>query len=176
MGWLRNRRRNQLKAALIQEGKLEQFKHKFTHQIATLDDSLRTLKAQAKKAYDEQDDYTTRLKIHQYKETIGVRGNVQKLLATLEKAALTKASQTVYDDFVKQLDDFRKSFKEGQGGQRKARRKVRKYKRQANSVDRDLSWIDQKVDKIDKSLDKKENLTDKSLERIDVEAFFNGTE
>ena len=172
MGWLRNRRRNKLKEALIQEGKLNQFQHKFTHQIKTLDERLRVLKTKAKEAHDQKDDYETRLRIHQHQETQAIKENVQKLLATLEKAALTKENQDVYDEFITQLDAFSKAFKDDRPKKRKTKRSIRKYKRQAHNVSGDLSWIDKRVDRIDKSLDRKENLTDKSLERIDIEAFF----
>lgn len=176
MGWLRNRRRNKLKEALIQEGKLAQFKHKFTHQINSLEDTLRVLKVKAKEAYEQKDDHETRLRIHQYNETTTVKENIQKLLATLEKAALTKESQAVYDEFILQLGAFQKSLKEDRPKKRRVKRGIRKYKRQINVVTHDLSWIDQKVERIDKSLDRKENLTDKSLEKIDIEAFFNANQ
>ena len=172
MGWLRKRRRNKLIEALIQEGKLNQFQHKFTHQIKTLDERLRVLKTKAKEAYDQKDNNETRLRIHQHQETQAIKENIQKLLATLEKAALTKENQDVYDEFITQLDSFSKAFKDDRPTKRKSKRSMQKYKRQARNVSGDLSWIDKQVGRIDKSLDRKDNLTDNSLDRIDIEAFF----
>lgn len=172
MGWLRKRRRNKLKEALIQEGKLGQFKHKFTHQIKSLDERLNVLKVKAKEAYEQNDDFETRLCIHQHEETAAIKENVQKLLVTLEKASLTKESQEVYDEFITQLDAFSKAFRDDRPKKRKTKRSMRKYKRQVHNITGDLSWIDKRVERIDKSIDRKENMTDKSLDRIDVEAFF----
>jgi|GEM_PF-3908934 len=173
MGWLRNRRRNRLKQALIQEGKLNQFRHKFKHQLSQLDEKLSELTRKAKVAYEANQDTDTRLYIYQHQETVSVRDNIQKLLTTLEKAELTKESQAVYDEFIHQLESFSKVFKDERPKKRKSRKTLRRYKRQVNHVTGDLSWIDKRVERIDKSLDRKENLTDKSLSKIDIEAFFN---
>ena len=172
MGWLRNRRRNKLKETLMKEGKLEQFKNKFIVHIGKIDEQLRVLNVQAKKAYEAKEDHETRLYIHQIQEADELKKRLQNLLATLEKAASTKAAQEPYHRFLDQLDDFKDAFSD-QKIKRKDRRKLKRYKKEVTGASSQLDWIDKRIEKLDKSLDKKENITDKSLSKIDVEGFFN---
>lgn len=176
MGWLRKRRRNHLKNELLQEGKLNQYATKFERQIKRLDDQIRVFDVKAKDAYTAKDDYETRMNIYQVRELKKLRADIQKLLTFLQKAAVKKDAQDMYQEFLHQLDQFKDAYRSDKGKKRKERRTVRKYKREVGSLDSQLEWIDKKVDKVDKSMDRKENITDKSLAQIDVEAYMNDHE
>lgn len=172
MGWLRNRRRNKLKETLMKEGRLEQFRNKFILHIQKLDEQLNLLNSQALKAREAKDDYQTRLSIHRHQETEELKHKLQALLATLEKASATKAAQDTYHTFLDQLNEFKDAFSSGKIKWRD-RRKLRRYKRSIKDTTSSLDWIDRRVEKLDKSLDRKDNITEKSLNKIDVEGFFN---
>lgn len=176
MGWLRKRKHNKLREQLLTEGKLSQYKDKFKRQIKHLDERIRLLDADAKKAYDSNSMDEAKIIIHEIQSVKEMKANIQKLYATLEKASLKKESQSFYHDFVAQLEDFRTAFKDDRGAKRKEKRSVKRYKREVRSVSSHLDWIDSKIEKLDKSMDKKQNLTDASLANIDVEAYFNGHE
>jgi DNA repair exonuclease SbcCD ATPase subunit len=176
MGLLRKKRHNRLKEQLLNEGKLDQFRGKFSRQIKLLDDKKSKLDEQARKAYEAKEDYETRILIHQINELKKVKQNIQALLATLEKADLQRDSQNIYQEFIEQLESFQKSFKDNSGKKRKDRKALKKYKKEASSVSDHFDWIDKKVERIDRALDKKENITEKSLNMIDVDAYFNADE
>ena len=171
MGWFRNRRRNQLKEQLIAEGRLQQYKQRFDVQMRNLDDKMKNLKKQIKEAYERKDEFDTRLKIHQIEEVKTIQQNLRKLLATLEKADLTKASQETYQHFITQLEQFRQAFQEGNKTRRKEKRKFKKYRKESSTVADHLEWIDKKVVQMDKSLDRKDNMTDKALSKIDIDSY-----
>lgn len=172
MGWLRNRRRNKLKETLMKEGKLEQFRNKFILHIQKIDEQLNLLNVKAKQAHEAKDDYQTRLIIHQYQNAEELKKRLQALLATLEKAASTKAAQETYHTFLDQLHEFKDAFTDNKI-KLKDRRKLKRYKKSVSGASSQLDWIDKRVEKLDKSLDRKENITEKSLNKIDVEGFFN---
>jgi uncharacterized membrane protein YdfJ with MMPL/SSD domain len=172
MGWFRNRRRNKLKETLMKEGRLDQFRNKFILHIQKIDEQLNLISAQAKKAHQAKDDYQTRLLIHRHQESEELKRKLQALLATLEKASATKAAQETYHRFLDQLNEFKDAFSD-QKIKRKDRRKLKRYKKSIKGTTDDLEWIDRRVEKLDKALDRKDNLTEKSLNKIDVEGFFN---
>lgn len=176
MGWLRKRRRNHLKKELLQEGKLNQYATKFERQIKRIDDQIRVFDVKAKEAYQASDDTETRMNIYQVRELKKLRADIQKLLTFLQKAAVKKDAQDIYQEFLTQLDQFKDAYRSDKGKKRKERRSVRKYKREVGALDSQLEWIDKKVEKVDKSMDRKENLSEKSLAAIDVEAYMNDHE
>ena len=176
MGWLRNRRRNHLKNDLIQEGKLNQYATKFQRQIKQLDEQIRVFDLKAKEAFEKNEDTETRMNIYQVRELKKLKTDIQKLLTFLQKAAVKKDAQDIYQEFLTQLDQFKEAYRSDKGKKRKERRTVRKYKREVGALDSQLEWIDKKVEKTDKSMDRKENITEKSLAKIDVEAYMNSHE
>ena len=176
MGWLRKRRRNHLKNELLQEGKLNQYATKFERQIKRIDDQIRVFDSKAKAAYEAKNDQEARLNIYQVRELNKLRDDIQKLLTFLQKAAVKKDAQDIYQEFLTQLDQFRDAYRSDKGKKRKERRSVRKYKREVGALDSQLEWIDKKVEKVDKSMDRKENISDKSLAQIDVEAYIHAHE
>ncbi len=176
MGWLRNKRRNKLKEQLIKEGKLEQFRTKFKHQIKNIDDHIRVFDNHVKEAHSKRNDHEARLAIYQINEAQKLRNSILTLLATLEKAALQKDSQEIYEEFLFQLGQFKDAFKEDKTKKRKVRRVVKRYKKEVTQLDSQLDWIDRKVERIDKSLDRKENISEKSLATIDVESYLKSNE
>lgn len=176
MGLFRKRKHNRLKEQLLNEGKLELFRSKFNRQLQELDQKKSKLDVKAKASYEAKEDYETRLLIHQINEVNKVKENIQALLATLEKADLQRDSQDIYQEFISQLEGFQKSFKDHSTKKRKDRKALNRYKKEASSVSNHLEWIDKKVERIDKALDRKENITDKSLNSIDVEAYFKAHE
>lgn len=176
MGWLRNRRRNKLKDALIKEGKLNQFRTKFQSQVKKIDDQIRGYDAEAKSAHAKGNDYETRLKIYQVNEANHLRNEILRLLSILEKASMQKDSQEIYQEFISQLSQFNAAFNEDKNKKRKERRVIRRYRSETHQLESQINWIDKKVERIDRSIDRKENISDKSLSKIDVDSYFKSNE
>lgn len=176
MGWLRNRRRNKLKDALVKEGKLNQFRTKFQSQIKKIDDQMRGYDAEAKAAHAKGADYETRLKIYQVNEANHLRNEILRLLAILEKASMQKDSQESYQEFISQLNQFNVAFNEDKNKKRKERKVLRRYRSETHQLESQIDWIDKRVERIDRSIDRKENISDKSLANIDVEGYFKSNE
>jgi hypothetical protein len=176
MGWLRNKKRTQLKNDLIKQGKLDQYAIKFERQIKQIDDQIHLLDLKAKEAYQSNDDYETRLYIYQIRELKTFKNDIQKLLALLNKAALKKEAQDMYQTFLEELNQFKEAYRLDKNSKRSTKKTLRKYQKEALDLDAQMDWIDEKINKIDKKMDKKENMTDKSLSEIDIEAYMQFNE
>jgi hypothetical protein len=169
MGWLRKKRRRRLIEALLNEGKIIQYKKKLVIHL----EKMNALESKWVKRV--QDNYKTDenlalLTIEQIRELKTTKEKVQKVHSYLELIESKTENQAIYEEFIDYLQTLQDVSKKSP-----SRRKTKRVIRKSNSAIEDLNdWIeliDKRISKADKESLNKENRKKDSKEKIDIEEF-----